>query len=115
MAYENEQTGTPQPTGTTPGSNGGSRVRDHLKAAGTAAGDAARERREQASQWARERRGEAGEWARSQLTGLQSRVESDPQRATLWALGVGLVVGVILASLMRSTTGGSVSTPEPFE
>jgi len=110
MAYESEQTGGAQQQGTAGGN--GSKVREHLKAAGTAAGDrlkqagtaaseAARARGEQATEWARTRGGRASEWARSQLTGLQGRVESDPQRATLWALGVGLVFGMILSSLVR--------------
>lgn len=64
--------------------------KDRVRSRATAAGDAVREGAENA-------RG----WAKSQLDGLQSRVEAEPYRATAWALGIGLVVGVALATLMR--------------
>ena len=66
-------------------------MKDRLRSKATAAGDAMRDRADTAK-----------DWARSQLDGLQSRVESQPYRATAWALGVGLVVGVALATLIRS-------------
>jgi ElaB/YqjD/DUF883 family membrane-anchored ribosome-binding protein len=67
-------------------------VKEKLRAKAAAAGDAVRERAEQA-------RG----WAQSQLDGLQGRVEAQPYRATAWALGIGLVAGVVLASLVRTS------------
>jgi ElaB/YqjD/DUF883 family membrane-anchored ribosome-binding protein len=70
-----------------------SHLKDRLRSRASAAGDAVRDRAENAK-----------DWARSQLDGLQSRVEAQPYRATAWALGVGLVVGVALATLIR---GGS--------
>ncbi|MGQ0835974.1 MAG: hypothetical protein ACT4O5_13835 [Gammaproteobacteria bacterium] len=87
MAYENEQIGGARESGA---AGNGSKVREHLKAAGSAAGDAARVRS-----------GQAQEWARAQLSGIQGRLESNPQRGTLWALGVGLVFGIVLSSLLR--------------
>ncbi len=68
-----------------------SHLKDRLRAKASEAGDAFREGAENA-------RG----WARSQVDGLQSRVEAQPYRATAWALGIGLVVGVALATLVRS-------------
>jgi ElaB/YqjD/DUF883 family membrane-anchored ribosome-binding protein len=65
-------------------------LKDRLRSKATAAGDSVREGAENAK-----------DWARSQLDGLQSRVEAQPYRATAWALGVGLVVGVALATLIR--------------
>jgi ElaB/YqjD/DUF883 family membrane-anchored ribosome-binding protein len=64
-------------------------MRERLRAKASQAGDAVRESAEQA-------RG----WAKSQLDGIQSRVEAEPYRATAWALGIGLVVGVALATLI---------------
>jgi len=98
MAYENEQIGGTRESGA---AGNGSKVREHLKAAGSAAGDAARVRSEQAQDWARSRGNQATDWARAQLSGIQGRVEANPQRATLWALGVGLVFGIVLSSLLR--------------
>lgn len=66
-------------------------LKDRLRSKASAAGDAVRERADNAK-----------DWARSQLDGLQSRVEAQPYRATAWALGIGLVVGVALATLVRS-------------
>jgi ElaB/YqjD/DUF883 family membrane-anchored ribosome-binding protein len=67
-------------------------VKDRLRAKASAAGEAVRERAEQASSW-----------ARSQMDGLQSRVEAQPYRASMLALGVGVVAGVLLAGLLRSS------------
>jgi ElaB/YqjD/DUF883 family membrane-anchored ribosome-binding protein len=67
-------------------------LKDRLRSKATAAGDSVREGAENAK-----------DWARSQLDGLQSRVEAQPYRATAWALGVGLVVGVALATLIRGS------------
>ncbi len=65
-------------------------AKERVRAKAAAAGEAVRERAEQA-------RG----WAQSQVDGLQSRVEAQPYRATAWALGIGVVAGVLLASLVR--------------
>jgi hypothetical protein len=65
-------------------------VKEHLRAASEAATNAARNRAQQAQQW-----------ARSQWDGLQERVEAQPQRASMWALGIGIVAGIVLSSLMR--------------
>jgi ElaB/YqjD/DUF883 family membrane-anchored ribosome-binding protein len=65
-------------------------MKDRLRQKASAAGDAVREGADNA-------RG----WAKSQFDGLQSRVEAEPYRATAWALGIGLVVGVALATLVR--------------
>ena len=65
------------------------RVRDHLKAAGSAAADAARTRA----------RG-ARDWARGRFEDLQDRVESRPQSAAMWALGIGVIAGVLLGTLI---------------
>jgi ElaB/YqjD/DUF883 family membrane-anchored ribosome-binding protein len=66
-------------------------AKERLRAKAAAAGESLRERADQA-------RG----WARSQMDGLQSRVEAQPYRASAWALGIGVVAGVLLASLLRS-------------
>jgi len=66
-------------------------TKERLRAKAAAAGESMRDRAEQA-------RG----WARSKMDGLQSRVESQPYRATAWALGIGVVAGVLLAGLIRS-------------
>src|SRR6185437_9875943 len=81
----------------TPSSNGRntadvSDVKDHLKAAGEAAADAARARDDQAREWAQDR------WST-----LQERVEAQPYRATAWALGIGVVAGFLLANLIRGS------------
>ena len=65
-------------------------VKEHLRAATDAAANAARNRAQQAQ-----------EWARSQWGDLQDRVEAQPYRAAAWALGIGLVVGILLTSLVR--------------
>jgi ElaB/YqjD/DUF883 family membrane-anchored ribosome-binding protein len=67
-------------------------LKDRLRSKASAAGDAVRESADSAK-----------DWARSQLDGLQSRVEAQPYRATAWALGIGLVVGVALATLVRGS------------
>lgn len=79
----------------TVGSNGRntadvSDVKDHLRAAGEAAADAARTRA-----------GQARDWAQDQWSSLQERVEAEPYRATAWALGIGVVAGFLLAGLIR--------------
>jgi ElaB/YqjD/DUF883 family membrane-anchored ribosome-binding protein len=78
------------------------KVKDHLKAAGSAAADAIRENAGAAAQAARERARGAGKWARSRFQDLQGRVEERPHTAALWALGIGVVAGILLSSLFRS-------------
>jgi ElaB/YqjD/DUF883 family membrane-anchored ribosome-binding protein len=67
-------------------------VKDHLRAAGEAAAEAARARADQAREWA------SGQWS-----SLQERVEAQPYRATAWALGIGVVAGLLLAGLLRGS------------
>ncbi|HWG30539.1 MAG TPA: hypothetical protein VN676_08315 [Steroidobacteraceae bacterium] len=67
-------------------------VKDHLRAAGEAAAEAARARADQAREWATDR------WS-----SLQERVEAQPYRATAWALGIGVVAGFLLAGLIRGS------------
>lgn len=67
-------------------------VKDHLRAAGEAAAEAARARA-----------GQAREWASDQWSSLQERVEAQPYRATAWALGIGVVAGFLLAGLIRGS------------
>ncbi len=90
-----------------PGSNGeqaraeAQKVRDHLKAAGSAAADALRENASAAADAARAGARNAGDWARSRLEDLRGTVERRPQTATLWALGIGVVAGLLVGSLLR--------------
>jgi ElaB/YqjD/DUF883 family membrane-anchored ribosome-binding protein len=66
-------------------------VKEHLRAARDAAGEAAR---------AKARR--ARDWASSQMDDLQQRVEDQPYKASAWALGVGFLAGILLMSLVRT-------------
>jgi hypothetical protein len=79
------------------------RARDHLRAAGAAAADHLRENASAAAGAARERARRTGEWARARISDLQDRVEGAPKSSALVALGIGLVVGVALSSLIRSS------------
>jgi hypothetical protein len=114
MNQDNGQIGS-QPLGEE-GARLRDRVRGRVKAAGETASEAARAGREragewakargsEASQWARERGTQASDWARDRLAAVQGRVEADPQRATLWALGAGFVFGILVASLIRGGRG----------
>jgi len=76
-------------------------AKEHLKAAANAAGENIRGRAQAYGERAREQAGEAGNWAKSQLSGLQGRVESQPQTAALWALGIGVVAGILLGAAFR--------------
>lgn len=78
-----------------------SEAKDHLKAAGSAAGDAVRDRARTAGHRAKSRAREAGGWARTQWDGVQGRVEAQPRQATLWALGLGVVAGILIGSALR--------------
>jgi ElaB/YqjD/DUF883 family membrane-anchored ribosome-binding protein len=68
----------------------GEQVKEHLRAAKDAAASAARARAQQAR-----------DWASSQIDDLQQRVEAQPYMASAWALGVGLLAGILLMSLVR--------------
>lgn len=69
---------------------GAEHVKDHLRAAREAATDAVRNRTQQA-------RG----WSRARLNTLQERVETEPYRATAWALGIGFIAGILLTAIVR--------------
>jgi len=77
------------------------RVRDHLKAAGSAAADAIRENVSSAKEAAQSRARGASDWARSRFTDIQGRVERRPQTTALLALGIGAAAGFLLGALMR--------------
>lgn len=76
-------------------------VRDHLKAAGSAAAEAIRENVTSATDAARTRARGASDWARSRLTDLQDQVRTRPQSSALYALGIGVAAGLLLGALMR--------------
>jgi hypothetical protein len=78
------------------------RVRDHLRAAGSAASDAIRDNASAAADAARARARGASAWARSRFSDLQDQVEQRPGTAAMWALGIGLIAGILLTSLVRS-------------
>jgi ElaB/YqjD/DUF883 family membrane-anchored ribosome-binding protein len=67
-------------------------VKEHLRAAREAAAAAARTRARQAR-----------EWASSQMDDLQHRIETQPYRASAWALGAGFLAGILLMSLVRNS------------
>jgi ElaB/YqjD/DUF883 family membrane-anchored ribosome-binding protein len=77
------------------------KVRDHLKAAGSAAADAVRENVSSARDAARSRARGASDWARTRFTDLQGRVESRPQSSALLALGIGVAAGFLIGALLR--------------
>ncbi len=79
----------------------GQRVRDHLKAARSAAADALRENVSSAAESARSNARGASEWARARVSALQDRVQTRPQSTALLALGIGVAAGFILGMLMR--------------
>ena len=87
--YENSGVGTSNGESAT---EQAAQVRDRLRSKAAAAGEAVRDRARQAQGW-----------ARSQMDGLQSRVEAQPYRASAWALGIGVVAGVLLAGVLRSS------------
>jgi ElaB/YqjD/DUF883 family membrane-anchored ribosome-binding protein len=74
-------------------------VKEHLRAAGDAAANAARARAAQAQEWARNRASQAQDWARSQWGDVQHRIEAQPYKAVALALGIGLLAGVLLTTL----------------
>lgn len=77
------------------------KVGEHLRAAGSAAADAIRENAGAAAEAARKRARGAGDWARTRWSGLQGQVEEKPQTAAIWALGIGIVAGILVSSLFH--------------
>lgn len=77
------------------------RVTDQAKAAGASAAENLRESAYDAADAARSRARDASDWARSRFEDLQNRVEDRPQSAALWALGIGVVAGLLFSSLLR--------------
>ena len=77
-------------------------AKEHLRAAGATASETIRGRAQAASESARARANEARDWAQNRWSGLQGRVESQPQSAALWALGIGVVAGLLLSAVVRS-------------
>ncbi len=75
---------------------------EHIKSAGRAAADAIRENAAAAAEAARSRARGAKDWARTRWEDLQGRVEERPQTAALWALGIGIVTGFLLGTLLRN-------------
>ena len=67
-------------------------MKEHLRAARDAAGQAARAKAQQAR-----------DWASSQIDDLQQRVEAQPYKASAWALGAGFLAGILLMSLVRNS------------
>lgn len=47
---------------------------------------------------------QAREWARSHWGDLKDGVERRPYSATAWALGVGLLTGIVLTALVRGSS-----------
>jgi ElaB/YqjD/DUF883 family membrane-anchored ribosome-binding protein len=86
---------------TTNGDNSGdtAEVKEHLRAAGDAAANAARARAARAQEWARDRASRAQDWAQDQLGSVQQRIETQPYKAAALALGIGLLAGVLLTTL----------------
>lgn len=81
-------------------SAGGSAA-DSLRSAGGAAAGTIRDNASAAADAARAGARNASDWARSRFEDLQGRVEERPQSAALWALGIGVVAGFLLGSLLR--------------
>jgi ElaB/YqjD/DUF883 family membrane-anchored ribosome-binding protein len=85
--YENSGSGTGNGAHATASAE---QVKEHLRAAKDAAGEALRGATR-----------EAQTWGRTRFADLQDRIEADPYRATAWALGIGFVAGVLLTALAR--------------
>jgi hypothetical protein len=77
-------------------------VQERLRAAADSVTSAATGRTERPNGRAAYRARQAREWARSHWSDLQDRVESRPYSATVWALGIGFIAGIILTGLVRS-------------
>ena len=65
-------------------------VKEHLRAAKGAAGDAIRGATR-----------EAQTWGRGRFADLQDRIEAEPYRAAAWALGIGFVAGILVTALAK--------------
>jgi hypothetical protein len=76
-------------------------TKEQLRAAASAAGENLKGRAQAYGDTAKARANEAGDWARSQWSGIQGRVEAQPQTAALWALGLGVVAGILLGAAFR--------------
>ena len=74
-------------------------VKEHLRAAGDAAANAARARAARAQEWARKSASQAQDWAKGQLGDVQQRIQAQPYKAAALALGIGLLAGVLLTTL----------------
>jgi hypothetical protein len=77
------------------------KVGEHLRAAGSAAAGAIRENAGAAAEAARKRARGAGDWARGRWSDLRGQVEEKPQSAALWALGIGVVVGILMSGVFH--------------
>ena len=86
---------------------GDSEVAERLRAAAesaTAGHGLERHYQERANRRAAYRARQAREWARSHWSDLKDGVERRPYSATAWALGVGFITGIVLTTLVRSST-----------
>jgi ElaB/YqjD/DUF883 family membrane-anchored ribosome-binding protein len=77
------------------------KVGEHLRAAGSAARDAIRENAGAAADAARKRARGASDWARGRWSDLQGQVEERPHSAAIWALGIGLIAGILVSGLFH--------------
>lgn len=78
-------------------------VQERLRAAAESAtvGSGLAHHQQQLNRRAAHRARQAREWARSYWSDLQDRVERKPYSATVWALGIGVVTGIVLTSMVR--------------
>lgn len=67
-------------------------------------GEQLRSARQTATEALRGRTQAARDWTRSRFGHLQERVESEPYRATAWALALGFVAGVLITALARGNS-----------
>jgi ElaB/YqjD/DUF883 family membrane-anchored ribosome-binding protein len=88
--YENSGSDASNGNGAAAAATGAEQVKEHLRAAKDAAGDAIRGATR-----------DAQSWGRTHFADLQDRIEAEPYRATAWALGIGFVAGVLLTALTR--------------
>src|SRR3569833_3184370 len=84
--YENSGSGASNGHGATAAN--AEQVKAHLRAPKGAAAEALRGATR-----------DAQTWGRSQFADLQDRIEAEPYRAAAWALGIGIVVGVLFTAL----------------
>ena len=89
--YENSGSGAGNGGGNGAGAAAGAeQVKEHLRAAKGAAAEAIRGATR-----------EAQTWGRSRFAELQDRIEAEPYRAAVWALGIGFVAGILITALAR--------------